>query len=213
MVKNYKRNGYYKEFYENGDLKYEGKFLNDEYNDDNGKYIDEQGYIYLGKFEEGKKNGEFFIIKNDNEFESKLFKDDKIVNDKEDKPVDTIDEPEEKKKETIEKKDEPVNTKNEPKVETLGDGGKTVDEKGKSIGGGDEPIKEKDNNKDDNGNDDTISFWKNLGSIAFHYLKDVGDDIGYICPGCRHPSDKHTEIKIGVWTCSECPEGNNTCIM
>ena len=28
-IKNYKRNGTYKEFYENGDLKYEGKFLDD----------------------------------------------------------------------------------------------------------------------------------------------------------------------------------------
>ena len=85
-IKNYKRNGFYKEFYENGDLKYEGKFLNDEYNDDNGKYIDEEGYIYQGKFENGKKNGKFKRRKNGDEIECE-FKDDKRIDDNKYKPV------------------------------------------------------------------------------------------------------------------------------
>ena len=205
-VKNYKRNGKYKEYYANGKLKYEGNFSNDEYNDDNGKYIDEQGYTYLGKFEEGRKNGEFTIIKGEDELESKLFKDDKIVNDKKDEIIEKKDEPEkkdeiiEKKDEIIEKKDEIIEKKDEPekKVEP-----EKKDEPKKK----DKPVEKKDVNIDTN------QFWKNVGSVFFHYFKFVGDDIGYICPGCRHASDKHKEIRIGAWTCSECPEGNNTCIM
>ena len=144
IIKNYKRNGTYKEFYENGELKYEGKFLDDEYNDDNGKYIDEQGYTYQGKFEKGKKNGKFKRSKNGKEIECE-FKDDELI----------------------------------------------------------------DNNKDedDNGQSD---FWQKLGSLAFHYLKPLGDDINYEC-GCGHVSKSHTEKRKGVWTCSECPENNNIC--
>ena len=144
ILKNYKRNGTYKEFYENGDLKYEGKFLDDEYNDDNGKYIDEEGYTYQGKFEKGKKNGKFKRSKNGKEIECE-FKDDELI----------------------------------------------------------------DNNKDedDNGQSD---FWQKLGSLAFHYLKPLGDDINYEC-GCGHVSKYHTEIGIGLWKCSKCPENNNTC--
>ena len=85
-IKNYKRNGTYKEFYENGELKYEGKFLDDEYNDDNGKYIDEQGYTYQGKFEKGKKNGKFKRSKNGKEIECE-FKDDERIDDNKDEPV------------------------------------------------------------------------------------------------------------------------------
>ena len=144
ILKNYKRNGTYKEFYENGDLKYEGKFLDDEYNDDNGKYIDEEGYTYQGKFEKGKKNGKFKRSKNGKEIECE-FKDDELI----------------------------------------------------------------DNNKDedDGGGSD---FWQKLGSLAFHYLKPLGDDINYEC-GCGHVSKYHTEIGIGLWKCSKCPENNNTC--
>ena len=90
ILKNYERNGFYKEYYENGDLKYEGKFLNDEYNDDNGKYIDKEGYVYQGKFEKGKKNGKFKKIKDGDEIECE-FKDDKILDVNEDKPVFTND--------------------------------------------------------------------------------------------------------------------------
>ena len=145
-IKNYKRNGTYKEFYENGELKYEGKFLDDEYNDDNGKYIDEQGYTYQGKFEKGKKNGKFKRSKNGKEIECE-FKDDELI----------------------------------------------------------------DNNKDEDDNDNGASdFWQKLGSLAFHYLKPLGDDINYVC-GCGHVSKYHTEIGIGLWKCSKCPENNNTC--
>ena len=78
-IKEYKIIGYRKEYYINGNLKYEGKFLNDKYNDDNGKYIDEAGKVYLGNFKNGKKNGNFYVIKGE---DTKLYeyKDDKLIN-------------------------------------------------------------------------------------------------------------------------------------
>ena len=78
-IKEYKIIGYRKEYYINGNLKYEGKFLNDKYDDDNGKYIDEAGKVYLGNFKNGKKNGNFYVIKGE---DTKLYeyKDDKLIN-------------------------------------------------------------------------------------------------------------------------------------
>ena len=62
IMKEYKKNGKFKEYYENGDLKYEGNFKDDEYDDDNGKFFFENGEIYIGQFKKGKKHGKGFIL-------------------------------------------------------------------------------------------------------------------------------------------------------
>ena len=49
-------------FYENGEKKYDGEFLNGEYNGIGSLY--ENGDVYIGEFKNGKKNGDFYIIKN-----------------------------------------------------------------------------------------------------------------------------------------------------
>ena len=65
-IKKFERNGFGKDFYKNGDIKYMGNFINDKYDDDNGLFYYEEGYkddIYYyekgeyfnGKFKEGKK--------------------------------------------------------------------------------------------------------------------------------------------------------------
>jgi len=78
-VNEYKKNGYGIEYYENGDLKYEGKFLDDEYDDDEGKFIDEKKQTYLGTFKKGKKNGNFTIVKGKNDITECKFKDDELI--------------------------------------------------------------------------------------------------------------------------------------
>ena len=65
-IKKFKRNGFGKEFYKNGDIKYIGYFINDQYDDDRGIFFYEEGYkddiyyyekgdFFNGKFKEGKK--------------------------------------------------------------------------------------------------------------------------------------------------------------
>ena len=78
-VNEYKKNGYGIEYYENGDLKYEGNFLDDEYDGKNGKFIDEKKQTYLGTFKKGKKNGDFIIVKGENDITECKFKDDELI--------------------------------------------------------------------------------------------------------------------------------------
>ena len=65
-IKKFERNGFGKEFYKNGDIKYIGYFKNDQYDDDKGIFYYEEGYtddiyyyekgdFFNGIFREGKK--------------------------------------------------------------------------------------------------------------------------------------------------------------
>ena len=80
IMKEYKKNGKFKEYYRNGKLKYKGNFKDDEYDDDNGQYIFENGESYIGHFKKGKKHGKGFILdknnnllKEDIEFENDIY--------------------------------------------------------------------------------------------------------------------------------------------
>ena len=68
IMGSYIKNGKFKEYYENGNLKYEGNFQDDEYDDENGKFYFENGEIYIGQFKKGKKNGRGFILDMDGNF-------------------------------------------------------------------------------------------------------------------------------------------------
>ena len=68
MMKDYKKNGKYREYYDNGNLKYEGNFKDDEYDDEDGKFIFENGNRYNGHFKNGKKHGAGSLFNNNNEF-------------------------------------------------------------------------------------------------------------------------------------------------
>ena len=48
-------NGKGKEYYNNDNIKYDGDFINDEY-EGNGKYIYESGNYYIGQWLNGKKH-------------------------------------------------------------------------------------------------------------------------------------------------------------
>ena len=76
-IKDYIKEGEYIEYYENGNKKYEGYFMNDEY-DGKGIFYDENGKDYKGIFKNGKKEGDFQIYKDD-----EFIKETKYENDKE----------------------------------------------------------------------------------------------------------------------------------
>ena len=79
-IKEYKRNGEGKDYYEDGKIKYEGNFVDDEYDDKKGKFYDESGNKYEGKFTKGKKNGDFSIYDKEGELIHKnKYEDDKLI--------------------------------------------------------------------------------------------------------------------------------------
>ena len=57
LLRNYKRNGVGIEYYENGLIKYNGFFSNDQYNDPQGIFYYTNGDYYIGGFKNGKKDG------------------------------------------------------------------------------------------------------------------------------------------------------------
>ncbi len=76
----YKKEGKGKDYYEDGKIKYEGNFEDDEYNDDKGKFYDENGNKYEGKFTKGKKNGEFSVYDKDGKLIKKIkYENDKLI--------------------------------------------------------------------------------------------------------------------------------------
>ena len=79
-IKKYKRNGEGKDYYEDGKIKYEGNFVDDEYDDKKGKFYDASGNKYEGKITKGKKNGEFSIYDKEGELIHKnKYEDDKLI--------------------------------------------------------------------------------------------------------------------------------------
>ena len=64
-------------FYDNGNIKYEGNFMNDFY-DGFGNYYFEEGNIYIGNITKNKRNGEGILYdKNNNILYSGLWENDK----------------------------------------------------------------------------------------------------------------------------------------
>ena len=80
IIKDYQKNGKGKEYYENGELKYDGFFLNDEY-DGEGTFYNQNGLIYIGQFKAGKKNGYGCVFKKTNSGNGMLYEG-KFVNNK-----------------------------------------------------------------------------------------------------------------------------------
>ena len=82
IMKLYKKNGKFKDYYENGQLKYDGNFKDDEYNDENGTFYFENGDYYIGQFKNGKKNGKGFIVNKHGVLikENAEYKNDELIN-------------------------------------------------------------------------------------------------------------------------------------
>ena len=72
-LQNYKRNGEGIEYYENGQTKFVGEFLNDEYNGE-GTFYYPNGDYYIGQFKNGIKNGKGYEYYSNGEVFSGLFK-------------------------------------------------------------------------------------------------------------------------------------------
>ena len=85
IIMSIKKNGKRREFYDNGKIKYEGNFKDDEYEDENAKYYYENEDYYIGPFKNSKKNGkgkEYYKnnkLKYDGNFKEDKYDDEKAI--------------------------------------------------------------------------------------------------------------------------------------
>lgn len=177
IMKEYKKNGNFREYYENGDLKYEGNFKDDEFDDDNGRFYFENGECYIGQFKHGKKHGKGFILdknqnlkKEDVEYENDIYID--------------------KEKESNDK--ESMNNKNDNKSENKNKKEDSVEENNGLV----KNIANFIENKE----------FKNCLKKAISDFKFIGDSLGVSFCTCRHDVKSHEQIEEGKYKCTECPE-------
>ena len=80
LFKNGIREGKGIEYYSNQDVKYNGLFLNDKYNDKNGLFYETDGYFYNGEFKNGKKNGHCVYYNDENKLiRDGFYRDDEFI--------------------------------------------------------------------------------------------------------------------------------------
>ena len=190
VVKNFKRNGEGKEYYKNGNLKYEGNFLNDLYDDDNGKYYYENGDVYIGQFKNGEKYGEGLTYNKEGELINvDEYKKDKLINDYD------------KKKFMSNNQSNNINSNN---IIIHNDQFKYNSDYNQNLD------KNPSNNKIKN---DNISNFinKDFKIRLCNLLHPLGNFFGVVCSRCGHKTEKHQPNEYGRWKCSECPENGSIC--
>ena len=188
IMKVYKKNGKYKEYYNNGNLKYDGNFKDDEYNDENGQYIFENGDTYTGQFKNGKKHGKGFLLNKNYEV---------IKNCEYEYDTETTKE---------ENSNNKTDNKSHQNIKNNGQNSENKKEENKKIS-------ENSENNGFNFFGFKISHEDmNFGIKEIHHmLHPLANRVGYICPACEHDSKFHEEINFGEFRCEKCPENNNIC--
>jgi hypothetical protein len=185
IMKEYKKNGKFKEYYENGDLKYEGNFKDDEYEDDNGQFYFENGESYIGQFKKGKKHGKGFILdKNQTLLKEDIEYENDFLIDKQKNSID-----EESNDNKVDNKSE---NKNEDKVEKNNDLAKNIV------------------NIFQNG--EFQDYFRQCARQAVIKFKPIGDSLGVSFCDCGHEVKSHEEIEEGKYKCKECSE-NKFCYL
>ena len=174
IMKEYKRNGIFKEYYENGKLKYEGNFKDDEYEDDNGRFYFENRESYIGQFKKGKKHGKDFILDKDGNFskEDIEYENDTYIP----KQKDSND----KESNNINNDNKSENNKKEDNVEENNDFVRNIAN-----------IFQDENVK---------GYLRN----AIGGLKPIGDSLGVSLCECQHQVSSHKQIEVGKYKCIEC---------
>ena len=190
VVKNFKRNGEGKEYYKNGKIKYEGNFLNDLYDDDNGKYYYENGDVYIGQFKNGEKYGEGLTYNKEGELINvDEYKKDKLINDYN------------KKKFMSNNQSNNINSNNNiihnDQFKYNSDYNQNLD-------------KNPSNNKIKNDNNSNFTN-KDFKVQLYNILHPFGNFFGVVCRRCGHKTEKHQPNGYGRWKCSECPENDSIC--
>ena len=221
----YKKNGEGKEFYKDGKIKYEGNFLDDKY-DGEGKFYDENGEIYIGQFKNGKKNGNFCIIKDNELIKEGEFKNDEFINKEESDVKENFD----NKLENNDKQENGNDNNNPHDDKDDSDNNMNIINKNNNFGNN-QDIKNENSNDIDNSNNNNIDnnnpnnnnnnnnqdlingIFKDAKIQFCNIFHGVGNLLGIACTrqNCGHPVKSHIENGYGKWICQECPEDDNIC--
>jgi hypothetical protein len=222
-IENYKKNGKGREYYKNGKIKYEGKFLDDKYEDMEAKFYYENGDLYIGEFKEGIMNGNGIIYstKFEGKFSNGEYSKGKLYYDNGDYYIGSF------KNGKKEGKGKEYYKNNRLKYK-----GKFVDDKyeddegkfyyengevytgqfknGKIFGKG---CKTDNNGKKikevNDGPDSEFDILKR--NIVLNFLP-FGGIFNINCNRCNHPSKNHIKLSGEVLQCKECPESDNICM-
>ena len=206
IIKEYKKNGNGREFYDNGKLKYEGNYLEDEY-DGNGEFHYENGEIYIGQFKNGKKNGDGYIFKDNKEIKKGKFKNDIFIGGQianyEDNNCDY-------KIDIYNKDKNKFNNKYRNKEEKIKINSNNINNnllnKNDNLFNINNKLNEDNNNCDNDIENNT--FGKDIQIQTYHVFKGLADFIGIVCK-CSHKTKDHIFIGYNKVKCTKCPEGKN----
>ena len=194
------RNGYGKEYYKDGNIKYEGNYKDDQYDDKEGQYHEENGDIYIGEFKNGKKNGNGILFDGNNniKYEGEFI---------DDQPINYT-------KESEDKIDDNDKNNNNDIIHT-NEGNNYDDKNEDNDGKNDNQINNIENNNDYNNqndyNNNNIDIMKELRQNICLQFHDLGNMLGFKCMRCNHPTKSHTKLVLGEYECSECPHDDNIC--
>ena len=212
VMKAYKKNGIRREYYKNGNLKYEGNFVDDEYDGD-GEFHYENGEIYIGQFKEGKKNGDGYIFKDNNVIKNGKFENDQFIDNQEDnKDVKKNNNNEIEQNKIISNginkdKNKLKENHDDSKNKINHNNGNVDSDKNISKNNDNNINKQSDNNNDNNNN----NIFRDIKIQSCNVFKGLGDFMGIVCRRCSHQTKEHEVIGYGKWKCNECPEDDNIC--
>ena len=205
VMKAYKKNGIRREYYKDGNLKYEGNFVDDEYDGD-GEFHYENGEIYIGQFKEGKKNGDGYIFKDNQIIKNGKFENDQFIDNQEDNKDAKINN-DNNKIEQNKISSNSVNNNNNDKNKIQNNYDNVDSDKNISKNNDNNINKQSDNNNDNNNN----NIFRDIKIQSCNVFKGLGDFMGIVCRRCSHQTKEHEVIGYGKWKCNECPEDDNIC--
>ena len=183
IIIQYKKNGPGREYYKNGDIKYDGNFKDDEYDGD-GTFFYEDGKEYIGQFKNGKRHGNGCIYKDGELIKQGTFDNDELIYENENENKDSEEEKEaeeEKEEKEEEEKEEGEGEKEEgEKEKEEGEEEKEEGEEEKEEG-----EKEKDNKKisikegnyENKKQSNTVVNNENIINNSIYNNKDYNDNI------------------------------------
>jgi hypothetical protein len=227
-IKKFERNGFGKEFYKNGDIKYIGYFKNDQYDDDKGIFYYEEGYtddiyyyekgdFFNGIFREGKKIEGKIYDKNYNiKFKGSFQNDIPIIDSSNSNNNDSNFNNDNNKNED---NNYDENDSNKYEKDYIDDFEEKYNDKGNN------DIKEnKENNTintitniNNNSNNNSVQVQNHNGQKKGNIINTIKKFVyngidpikNYIpipikCRACKHKIQSHKKIGDAIWTCSEC---------
>jgi hypothetical protein len=232
-IKKFERNGFGKDFYRNGDIKYIGNFRNDKYDDDSGLFYYEEGYtddiyyyekgdFFNGIFREGKKIEGKIYDKNYNiKFKGSFQNDIPIIDSSNSNNNDSNFNNDNNDNDNNKNEDNNYNENDSNKYEKdyIDDFEEKYNDKGNN------DIKEnKENNTintitniNNNSNNNSVQVQNHNGQKKGNIINTIKKFVyngidpikNYIpipikCRACKHKIQSHKKIGDAIWTCSEC---------